>query len=65
MDKNQVIFLALQKACKYLREHPPADAGWGDTETLSLIMDAKSDPQGERWMLYFINEVLDDMGVEK
>lgn len=45
MDKNQVIFLAFEKACKYLREHPPADAGWGDTKTLSLIMDANSDPQ--------------------
>ena len=23
MDKNEVIFRAFQKACKYLREHPP------------------------------------------
>ena len=49
MDKNEVIFKAFEKACKYLRDHPPADAGWeGDTEVLGLIVDAKSDPEGAR-----------------
>ena len=66
MDKNEVIFRAFKKACKYMREHPPCDAGWeGDMEIISCVADGKSDPEGERWMLYFINKVLDDMGVSK
>lgn len=66
MDKNEVIFRAFQKACKYLREHPPADAGWnGDMEVISLLLDAKNDLEGERWMLYFINKALDEMGAAK
>lgn len=66
MDKNEVIFRAFQKACKYFRDHPPADAGWnGDMEVISLLLDAKKDPEGERWMLYFINKVLDEIEVAK
>lgn len=66
MDKNEVIFCAFKKACKYMREHPPCDAGWeGDMEIICCVADGKSDPEGERWMLYFINKVLDDMGVSK
>ena len=66
MDKNEVIFRAFQKACKHLREHPPYDAGYGnDLETLSCIVDAKSDPEGARWMLYFINKALDEMEDKK
>lgn len=62
MDKNEVIFKAFEKACKYLRDHPPVDASWeGDTEVLGLIVDVKSDPEGECWMLYFINKALDEM----
>lgn len=49
MDKNELIKAALRKACKYLREHPPADAGWdGDMNIISLLVDAKSDPDGIR-----------------
>jgi hypothetical protein len=66
MDKNEVIFYAFKKACRYMREHPPCDAGWeGDMEIISCVVDGKNDPEGERWMLYFINKVLDDMGVSK
>ena len=61
MDKNAVIFEAFKKACKYLREHPPADAGWAGAEILSLVVDSKSDPEGERWACYFLNKVLDEM----
>lgn len=64
MDKNEVIFKAFQKACKYLRDHPPADTGWeGDTEVLRLIVDAESDPEGDRWACHFINQVLDEAGI--
>jgi hypothetical protein len=62
MDKNELIKAAFCKACKYLREHPPADAGWdGDMTILSLLIDAKSDPDGVRWMKYFINEAMKEM----
>ena len=56
---RELVRKAFLKACKYLREHPPADAGWnGDMEIIQLIIDAKSDPEGRRWMHYFLNEVL-------
>ena len=62
MDKNELIKAALRKACKYLREHPPADAGWyGDMNIISLLVDAKSDPDGIRWMKYFLNEAMKEM----
>ena len=62
MDKNELIKVALRKACKYLREHPPADAGWdGDMNIISLLVDAKSDPDGIRWMKYFLNEAMKEM----
>ena len=62
MDKNEVIFRAFQKACKYFRDHPPFDAGYdGDPEIISCVVDGRSDPNGERWMLYFINKALDEM----
>lgn len=64
MDKNEVIFRAFRKACKYFRDHPPFDAGYdGNPEIISCVVDGKSDPEGERWMLYFINKALDEMGV--
>ena len=66
MDKNEVIFRAFQKACKHLRDHPPYDAGYdGDLEILSCVVDAKSDPEGERWMFYFINKALNEMEDKK
>lgn len=66
MDKNEIVRRALRKACKYLREHPPADAGWdGDMEIISLLVDAKSDPEGVRWMRYFIHEALKEVGEDE
>ena len=42
--------------------HPPADAGWdGDMTIISLLVDSKSDPEGVRWMKYFINEAMKEM----
>lgn len=65
MDKNELIKAAFRKACKYLRDHPPADAGWDDNmEIISLVVDAKSDPEGVRWMRYFLNEVMKEDSTE-
>lgn len=59
MDKNELVKKALRKACKYLREHPSVDAGLdGDMTIISLLVDAKSDPDGVRWMRYFLNEAM-------
>lgn len=61
MNRDEVIKRALLRACKYLREHPPADAGWdGDMEIISLLIDAKSDPEGTRWVNYFVKKVIDE-----
>ena len=63
MDKVEIMRKAFLKACKYLREHPPVDAGWdGDMNIIQLLVDAKSDPEGMRWMRYFLNEVLKEEG---
>ena len=63
MDKVEIMRKAFLKACKYLREHPPADAGWdGDMNIIALLVDAKSDPDGKRWMRYFLNEVMKEEG---
>ena len=65
MDKAELIRRAFLKACKYLREHPPADDGWnGDMEIIQLVVDAKSDPEGWRWMRYFLNEVVKEEEAE-
>ena len=65
MDKVEVMRKAFLKACKYLREHPPADAGWnGDMEIIQLVVDAKSDPEGKRWMRYFLKEVMEEEEAE-
>ena len=61
MDKNELIKAAFRKACKYLRDHPPVDAGLDeDMEIFSLLIDSKSDPEGVRWMKYFLNEVMEE-----
>lgn len=65
MEKVELMRRAFLKACKYLREHPPADAGWnGDMEIIQLIVDAKSDPDGKRWMRYFLSEVMKEEEAE-
>ena len=65
MDNNEMIKKAFRKACKYLRDHPPADAGWDDNmEIIPLVVDAKSDPEGVRWMRYFLNEAMKEDSTE-
>ncbi len=63
MEETELLLCAFKKACIFLREHPPADICWHDdaNELVSCIVNGKSDPEGERWMLYFVNKVLDDM----
>jgi hypothetical protein len=60
MDKNKVIKLAFQKACQFLREHPPEDT-CENMEIVCLVYDGKSDPQGYRWASYFLQQALDEL----
>ena len=66
MDKVEIVNRAFAKACKYLREHPPADGGWdGDMTIIRLLVDAAGDPDGKRWMAHFINEAMLDIQREE
>ena len=62
-DKNEVIKRAFSLACKFLREHPPADT-CEHMELVHLVYDAKSDPHGARWAAYFIQQALDEITTE-
>ena len=59
-DNSKVIAQAFREACKFLREHPPNDT-CEHMELIHLVYDAKSDPDGVRWMLYFIQKAMDKM----
>ena len=60
--RADIFYYAFRKACKYLREHPPADAGWdGDMEILSLLVNAHSDPEGIRWANYFLIKTKEEL----
>ena len=62
-DKNKVIKRAFALACQFLREHPPEDT-CEHMELVQLVYDGKSDPQGSRWALYFIQQALDEIMIE-
>lgn len=57
--KQEIIRKAFAKACKFLREHPPYDT-CESVELAYLVVNGSSDPDGVRWMKYFINEVLEE-----
>lgn len=57
--RHELIVKAFKKACQFLREHPPYDT-CNSIELASLVVDGKSDPNGSRWMRYFLTQVLDE-----
>ena len=59
-DKSEVIKLAFRKACQFLREHPPHDT-CEHIELIHLVYDGKSDPEGTRYMTYFIQQALNEL----
>ena len=59
-DKNDVLRRAFTIACRFLREHPPHDT-CAHVELVSLVYDAKSDPDGVRWAQYFVQRALDEL----
>ena len=64
-DKYAILYNAFLKACKYLREHPPVDAGFdGNMEILCLLVNAHNDPEGYRWAHYFLAEAEEELNKE-
>ena len=60
--REDVFYYAFRKACKYLREHPPCDAGFdGDMEILSLLVKAHEDTEGIRWANYFLTKAKEEI----
>ena len=54
--RNEIIVKAFQKACKFLREHPPYDTcESGDIKIIQCVLGGNEDPNGYRWMNYFID----------
>lgn len=60
MDKNELIFKAFKKVGKFLREHPPADTCYS-TEFIAMVAGGMNrDPEGEEWLCYFLNQVIEE-----
>lgn len=57
--RHEIVVKAFKKACQFLREHPPEDT-CEHIELVHLVLDGKSDPEGTRWMRYFLTQVLDE-----
>lgn len=59
MDKNKIVARAFQIACEFLRNHPPYDTcEFDDLAIFACVIDGASDPNGTRWMEYFISKAL-------
>lgn len=63
MNDNQYILVvkAFRKACKYLRDHPPIDA-CDDAEVIvkCVLNGVNDDPEGARWMRYFLEKATEE-----
>lgn len=59
MDRNKIVFRALELACKCLREHPPADT-CDHVELIQMVVGGKDDPEGKRWMAWFLHQAIQE-----
>lgn len=60
MDHDRIIKTALMLACKYLREHPPMDVcDYPEIMSKCVIGGNLDDPDGIRWMRYFIEKAME------
>lgn len=64
MNKTvKILITALKKACKFIRENPPADIEAYNSENLFKALIAGADePDGEEYIYYFLDQALIDMG---
>lgn len=67
-EKNQILYNALAQACALMRQNPPMSMDWfleEPTRMQILSGGATRDPQGQEWMVYFINEAKKALGKEE
>lgn len=64
-DKNkrdEISIRAFQIACKFLRDHPPYDTCESDDiRIIQCVLNGDEDPNGFKWMAYFINLALREL----
>ena len=58
--RNEIITKAFQIACKFLRDHPPYDT-CEDIKIIQCVVDGGEDPEGVKWMGYFIDLALREL----
>lgn len=66
-DSERVIILqtALRKACKLLRDNPPGDLGaYPDGLIEQALIGGADDPEGMRYVNYFLKQALKEIGKE-
>lgn len=56
--RQDIIIKAFAAACKFLREHPPADACEME-DIIPLVYWSNDDPAGARWASYFLGQAKD------
>ena len=61
-QKLEVLRAAFAKACKFLRDNPPADGNvlFEDQRYLYAVCGGDTDPKGERWQKVFLDQVLQE-----
>lgn len=67
-EKNQILYSALAQACALIRQNPPINMEWFLEEPARMQIlsgGATRDPQGQEWMVYFINEAKKALGKEE
>lgn len=62
--KHKIVSKAFRMICKYLRDNPPTEAPYDDMSLLMCMVDTESDPEGERYMNYFLHKAQDDFDAE-
>jgi hypothetical protein len=57
-ERIEILKLALRKACQWLRQNPPGDLSQYDKAKLRCLICNSNDPDGEKWMNYFLGEAI-------
>ena len=60
--RNEIATRAFQIACKFLRDHPPYDTCESDDiRIIQCVLNGNEDPDGFKWMAYFIDLALREL----
>lgn len=65
-EKNQILFDALKAAGTFFRQYPPAEMPQGEYEDMFGVIAGgrHRDPIGLEFMVYFIQKVKEEKGIE-